>query len=118
MPRQAARGCLEPGCPELTTKGNRCVYHARLAQKKLDLRRGSAAARGYGARWRRLRAMYLRANPRCVDPYELHETMTLADVVDHKVPRGSGGTDDWKNLQSLCASCHNRKTALEDGRWG
>jgi 5-methylcytosine-specific restriction protein A len=118
MPHRIATGCMEPGCPEISSKGNRCGYHARQAQIKRDRRRGSAAARGYGARWRRLRAMYLRANPRCVDPFEVHETLMLANTVDHVLPKSEGGTDVWDNLQSLCASCHNRKTASEDGRWG
>lgn len=38
--------------------------------------------------------------------------------VDHIVPKVDGGTDDMENLQTLCRSCHSRKTALEDGGFG
>jgi 5-methylcytosine-specific restriction protein A len=44
--------------------------------------------------------------------------VTAAQHVDHVVPREQGGSDDWANLQALCASCHSRKTALEDGGFG
>lgn len=44
--------------------------------------------------------------------------MTIAAVVvDHVVPIKDGGARfDWVNLQSLCVSCHNRKTATETAR--
>jgi 5-methylcytosine-specific restriction protein A len=40
-----------------------------------------------------------------------------ATEVDHIVPRSRGGSDTWRNLQSLCKPCHSRKTAREEGRW-
>jgi 5-methylcytosine-specific restriction protein A len=40
--------------------------------------------------------------------------LTPAIVVDHVVPLKMGGERfDWANLQSLCASCHNRKSLCE-----
>jgi len=46
--------------------------------------------------------------------------LVLATVVDHISPH-KGDSDlfwDRANWQSLCESCHNRKTASEDmGRW-
>jgi 5-methylcytosine-specific restriction endonuclease McrA len=33
--------------------------------------------------------------------------------VDHIIPRSQGGTNDPKNLQALCITCHGKKTALE-----
>jgi 5-methylcytosine-specific restriction endonuclease McrA len=38
--------------------------------------------------------------------------------VDHVVPLADGGTDDDDNLQTLCRSCHGRKTRAEQGRRG
>ena len=63
------------------------------------------------ARWARLRALKLRLNPICE-----HCGQSLATQVDHRqgVAKG-GGVWDLDNLQSLCASCHSRKTNLEDG---
>lgn len=42
----------------------------------------------------------------------------MATEVDHKVTIAAGGARlEDSNLQSLCKSCHSRKTALEGGRW-
>ena len=38
-------------------------------------------------------------------------------VVDHIIPISQGGEPyDWDNLQSLCESCHNAKSAKERKR--
>ena len=77
-----------------------------------DRNRGTAAQRGYGARWQRIRLMHLRSNPLCMDPYGVHEGRPVpATDVDHILPRREGGSDSDDNLQSLCHSCHSKKTA-------
>ncbi len=38
--------------------------------------------------------------------------------VDHIRPLEEGGTDDAGNLQTLCESCHGRKTRAEQRRRG
>lgn len=35
------------------------------------------------------------------------------DQIDHKVPREQGGSNDESNLQPLCKTCHDAKTAAE-----
>lgn len=65
--------------------------------------------------------MFLQAHPLCADPYGIHAEegqAVAATVVDHIKPKRRGGRDAWDNLQALCESCHNKKTALEDKRWG
>jgi 5-methylcytosine-specific restriction protein A len=38
-------------------------------------------------------------------------------VADHVLPLKDGGARfDWANLQALCVSCHNRKTAGETAK--
>ena len=119
MPRRAGHPCAKQGCPEVVYgRGGYCLAHAREVQHVTDAERGSAASRGYGANWRRLRRMFLRENPLCEDPYGAHAGPVVATDVDHIVPRSKGGTDAWENLQSLCASCHSRKTVEQDGGWG
>lgn len=39
----------------------------------------------------------------------------MASLVDHIKPLRKGGTNDEKNLQSLCTRCHNKKTNEQDG---
>lgn len=74
-----------------------------------QLKRPSAHQMGYGVIWRRIRMMHLADEPLC------QRCGGAANVVDHIIPKAQGGTDDEENLQSLCESCHNRKTACEDG---
>jgi len=119
MPRRSLYACHHPGCPESIREGRFCPAHEKKHQAEIDQRRGSAASRGYDARWRRLRKMYLAANPICVDPFNDHPgQVVLATDVDHKVSKSKGGTSRWDNLESLCHTCHSKKTAKEDGRWG
>lgn len=39
-----------------------------------------------------------------------------AKQVDHKLPKFEGGTDDDENLQAICVTCHQAKTAAEARR--
>ncbi|MBE7508498.1 MAG: HNH endonuclease [Planctomycetia bacterium] len=92
----------------------------RLGTKSLKtMERPSASARGYGRRWQRLAKMFLANNPLCVDPFGVHgKWPVVAMHVDHIVPRSTGGTDEWDNLQGLCGPCHSRKTVQCDGGFG
>lgn len=119
MPYSAPHPCSHPGCPAVVRSGRFCLEHAKQEQGAYDQERGSAAQRGYGARWRKLRAMKLGADPICSDPYHQHPGQVVAATeVDHILPKARGGTDAWENLQSLCGSCHSHKTATQDGGWG
>jgi 5-methylcytosine-specific restriction protein A len=91
---------------------------AAAVKAGLERQRPSAARRGYGPRWRRARAAYLRRHPLCVSCAAAGR-LEPATVVDHVVPhRGDPGLF-WNpgNWAALCKRCHNRKTARE-GRWG
>ncbi len=68
------------------------------------------------AAWRRTRDAFLREHPLC-HACEGRGRFVPAVVVDHVTPLKAGGARfDVSNLQSLCASCHNRKTARETAR--
>jgi 5-methylcytosine-specific restriction enzyme A len=106
MPSTPMRVCAASGCAALTTE-SRCPQHAR----ERDLRRGTAKERGYDARWRRARRLFLKANPLCVACLADGKT-TAASVVDHVVPhRGDQGKFwDVVNWAGLCKRHHDAKT--------
>ncbi|MDQ3275180.1 MAG: HNH endonuclease, partial [Actinomycetota bacterium] len=78
-------------------------------------RRGSAASRGYGPKWRRARAEFLRAHPLCRLCRQARRT-TGATVVDHIIPHRGDPKLFWSrsNWQALCKDCHDgAKSASE-----
>jgi 5-methylcytosine-specific restriction protein A len=81
--------------------------------------REKTADRGYDGVWRKLRAAYLATNPSCAMCLELGIARP-ATVVDHVVAhKGDERLRlDEANLQSLCASCHGKKTCAQDGAFG
>jgi 5-methylcytosine-specific restriction protein A len=79
-----------------------------------DAQRPSAAARGYGWQWGKLRKLVLVRQPLCQSP----GCFNAATDVDHIIPKAKGGTDALENLQALCKPCHSRKTARRDGGFG
>jgi 5-methylcytosine-specific restriction protein A len=66
----------------------------------------------YNRKWQRIRRLYLDSNPLCVHCLQRGDT-TPATQVDHILRLKWGGTHHPSNLQALCASCHARKTQLE-----
>ena len=80
---------------------------AQLPAERDD--RPSAALRGYGRRWQRLRGMQLSREPLCRECAKHGETVPATDV-DHVMPLSEGGSNGLENLQSLCHGCHSAKT--------
>ena len=115
MPQRARLPCPAPGCPNLQP----CPAHARPVDRGERDPRPTAHQRGYGATWRRLRAIVLARHPVCADPFSLHRgAVVLATDVDHIMPKAAGGRDVENNLQALCHSCHSHKTALQNNFGG
>lgn len=113
MAKAPKRPCAKAGCRELVDSGY-CVNHTS-SKTNYDRLRGSSSARGYGHRWRVYRDTYLTDHPLCV------RCQSPATVVDHIVPhRGDNDVLFWDadNHQALCATCHGRKTATQDGGFG
>lgn len=83
--------------------------------------RGSAAARGYGRAWQRIRERILARDAYLCQECKRGGKLTAVGKsghVDHVTPKARGGTDDDTNLQTLCQPCHSEKTAKEDGGFG
>jgi len=118
MPVAPKRPCAQPGCPALVDRG-RCPAHQKAAYKADREARGSAAQRGYDARWRRYREWYLNQHPLCA-MCEKEGRVTAAVIVDHVVPVQSKDDPrfyDETNHQGLCVRCNAIKTT-EDKRKG
>jgi len=113
MPRKLRSACRVPGCPDPQQPGSsRCAKHTAQLRHEYDSQRGSGAARGYDALWRRNRARFLKYHPVC------ECCGKPATEPHHRIPRRRGGRDTWDNLEALCHSCHSRKTVLDDGGLG
>ena len=113
MPAKLKHPCNQPGCSVLTRE-RYCPAHTHEATR-YDRERGTAAERGYGGRWRKVRKSYLAAHPLCVECLGAGRT-AASDQVDHIVP--VTGPDDplfWDkdNWQALCTPCHRAKSARE-----
>lgn len=124
MPSALLRPCPGDGgrCPELVESGA-CPKHRSQA----DRRRGSAASRGYTARWAAFSRQFRTRFPLCgmrptgapatTDSVCQQENRaTAAQVTDHIVPV-DGPNDprffDETNMQALCHVCHNAKRQRE-----
>ena len=78
----------------------------------------SRQEKGLGSAWQRLRLLILERDcwicqcPRCLGG---KLRLRSAGEVDHIVPRGKGGGDEWTNLRSVNVECHRRITAEQNG---
>tara|TARA_Y100000310_G_scaffold307235_1_gene349164 strand:+ start:2698 stop:3339 length:642 start_codon:yes stop_codon:yes gene_type:complete len=124
MPKAFKRLCDRAGCMAYSS-GRFCEAHTAKAKeetksdrKARDKARGSAAARGYGARWQKARRVFLMSNPLCVCCERMGHT-EAAIVVDHIIPHKGDMDLFWKrsNWQGLCEYHHAVKTAGER-QWG
>lgn len=120
------RYCSAPRCRNMVQRG-KCLAHAKAYLHRYDQMRGSASSRGYGSKWSRYRAKYLRDHPLCGDrAWGTRETKDsecaaaglyiVATVVDHITP--VTGPDDPtfyepQAHQALCKSCHDKKRQRE-----
>ena len=85
-------------------------------QRAAERDRGSAASRGYGSDWRRVRALVLAEEPLCRFCLE-RGLYVPAEHVDHIVPF-AGAPElrlDRTNLRPLCEQCHQARTSREGG---
>ena len=111
MASKPLRPCLKPGCAALTRDGwcqKHKPKHTRGSSGRYHALYSTRIWTGTLRPAQLLREPYCRACAR-------RGIKTKATVVDHVVPH-EGRWElfaDPANLQSLCKSCHDRKTALE-----
>lgn len=116
MPTVPRPYCRVPGCKHrAAAKSSYCAEHGPQQRNAIPDNREHSAARGYGHAWRKTRERWLQQHPLCVMCMGAGLTV-VATIVDHIIPLAVGGADDATNYQSLCHTCHNRKTAAERAR--
>jgi 5-methylcytosine-specific restriction endonuclease McrA len=102
------QACTEPGCPARVLRG-RCEAHT-LAPRQEHARDNVAVRRWYRtARWIRLRrAVLVDAAYQC----QGCQAVQVALEVDHIRRHGGDPVLFWdrSNLQTLCSTCHTKKT--------
>jgi len=105
MPSKPLHPCAQSGCRELTRE-RFCPAHKREETRRYErFERDPNHDKYYDARWKKIRAAFLRAHPlceRCRDEGRL----TAATLVHHKIRVRAGGSHDPENLQALCPACH------------
>lgn len=118
MPYKPKRPCSYPGCPRLT-EGRFCSKHKRERDREYNKKARPHKKLYKSAGWQRLRKWFLSKHPLCKE-CERQGRITSAQVVDHIKPHRGDLELFWdvNNLQALCKSCHDRKTAKKDNRWG
>lgn len=116
--------CCRPGCDDLSVdQGAHCPFHERerldkLATRRAGAKRGVEAMAGavlYSTKaWKDARRAFLKRHPLCVDCGGLGLVVEAREVDHIKPHRGDRALFfDRTNWQSLCRSCHSRKTARE-----
>lgn len=94
MPKAPMKPCA--GCRRAVPMGvRRCERCATRKRQQSDRNRRTAAERGYGHRWRKARATYLREHSLCVVCASAGRTIAASEV-DHIVPyRGTHDVRFW-----------------------
>lgn len=127
------RPCRQPHCPnyaltagDTLSNGEPCTKSFSYCETHMsheydyDKHRPSSFNRGYNTNWQKARLHHLSQHPWCEHCLQ-KGLRTPATDVDHIIPHKGDMELFWDthNWQSLCKSCHSRKTITEDmGEWG
>lgn len=102
------RICNIHGLWEKNSPKDRCPKCKKSSTREYDKNyRNQEASKFYHSReWKRVRGLQLKKYPLCI------ECNHPAKIVDHIIEIEDGGAKlSLYNLQSMCISCHNAKTA-------
>lgn len=119
MPTKPKKPCSYPDCPKLTNDRYCELHQKKRTEEYNKYERDNFTKIFYNSKkWRIIRKRQLEAHPFCEECLK-NGKRTKAIVVDHIIPIKKGGDMyDYTNLQSLCASCHSKKSVLEGSRFG
>jgi 5-methylcytosine-specific restriction protein A len=106
VPYKPPSPCAYPGCPKLTS-GRYCTEHQKQVNSHYNhFQREPETSKRYGAAWRRIRDRYIKEHPLC-ELCKKEGRLVPAEIVYHVLPLSEGGTNDTRNLMSLCESHHS-----------
>ena len=108
MARLMGRACAYYQCASIV-RTKYCAQHKHIQSDVSRGTRGTTSQQGYGITWQKIRKIHLLNHPLCTDCKE-HGIVKAAREVHHKLELRRGGTNDIDNLQSLCKSCHSKRT--------
>lgn len=108
MPSKPLRPCRHRGCTALV-RGGYCTEHTAPPRERAPDNRPAAHLRGYDSDWNALRDWFIIEHPFCA------ACGRVGAMVDHVQPIDTHPERrlDPDNLQTLCNSCHRRKTARD-----
>jgi 5-methylcytosine-specific restriction protein A len=110
--RERSVHCSMPGCGAVLDEPGRCPEHRTDGWSRFRAsEHGRARARGYGARWRRVRDARLTQHPMC--EYCGQAKATQVHHVGHELPTDPSFYD-IERLRAVCAPCH-RKLSQRSG---
>ena len=112
MPTAPRKPCSSWPCPDFAEpNSSKCARHRKEATRQWEARRnrGTAAQRGYDARWRAIRAQVIADRPQCQSP----GCPRPSSEAHHVIARVDGGPDTPENLLALCKSHHSKATNRE-----
>lgn len=114
--------CKYAGCNKLIDIAGYCEKHKEAQKKIISQKKNNRNVdylKLYNYQWKKVRSLFLKENPLCVICLNENK-ITPANVVDHIKPHKGDINLFWNqgNYQALCKSCHDYKTAKEDGGFG
>ena len=107
MPSRMRRICAHPGCNALVVARGKCELHQQDYHEQ-EYRQWYRTKR-----WSIIRQRQLLLYPWCAEHWRAGSMVPATDV-DHVVPHNGNPQLFWGGvLESLCHSCHSRKTMSE-----
>ncbi len=102
MPMAPPRPCTAARCKDMATKAGKCAAHYVKPKAWVSSEGKSAAERGYGYAWKKIRNRILVRDKHLCQPCLNGGIATQAKEVDHILKKADDGQDTDDNLQAIC----------------
>lgn len=114
MPSRPLKPCAHASCVRYAIPGeSRCEQHKIKPKTGWGVRGGDGPPLPPWSQWRHIRTAVFRRDDYLCQVCKAQGIMRPGNEVDHIKPRSQGGTEDMKNLQTICRQCHAAKTQNE-----